>query len=156
MSTTKIVAEPGTQVIDVTREFAAPRDLVFRAYTEPELLTQWLGGTDLKMRIEEFEPRNGGCWRYIHTDQDDNEFAFRGVFHGDPTPDRFTQTFEFLGWEGKIALETMELTETDRKTTLRTHSVYQSVADRDGMIESGMEQGMNSGFDALDALLARL
>ena len=78
------------------------------------------------------------------------------MFHGDQTPDRMVQTFEFEGWPGHVSLESLSFEERDGKTILHNHSVYQSVADRDGMIESGMEEGMNDGFDRLDDLLATL
>jgi uncharacterized protein YndB with AHSA1/START domain len=156
MGKTEIIAEPGTQTIDITREFDAPRDLVFRAWTEPDLLGQWLGGKGMTMEIETYEARDGGRWRYIHKDENGNEFAFHGVFHGNPSPDRMTQTFEFEGWPGHVSLETLQLEERDDKTLLRNRAVYQSVEARDAMIASGMEQGMNAGFDALDELLPTL
>ena len=156
MGKTEIIAEPGTGTIDITREFDAPRDLVFRAWTDPDLLTQWLGGTRLKMEIDTYEVRDGGRWRYIHTDDDGAEYAFHGVFHGTPTPDRMTQTFEFEGWPGQVSLESMVLEEHDGKTVMRNRAVYQSVEARDAMVSSGMEEGMNAGFDALDALLPTL
>jgi uncharacterized protein YndB with AHSA1/START domain len=156
MGKTEIIAEPGTQTIDITREFDAPRDLVFRAWTEPDLLGRWLGGKGMTMEIETYEARDGGRWRYIHKDENGNEFAFHGVFHGTPSPDRMTQTFEFEGWPGQVSLETLQLEERDGKTLLRNRAVYQSVEARDAMIASGMEQGMNAGFDALDELLPTL
>lgn len=156
MGKTEIIAEPGTQTIDITREFDAPRDLVFRAWTEPDLLGQWLGGKGMTMEIETYEARDGGRWRYIHKDENGNEFAFHGVFHGTPSPDRMTQTFEFEGWPGQVSLETLQLEERDGKTLLRNRAVYPSVEARDAMIASGMEQGMNAGFDALDELLPTL
>ena len=78
---TTITAEPGKQEKLITREFDAPRELAFRAFTDPELYVQWLGPRRLTMTLETFEPRSGGRWRYIHKDQSGNEFAFRGVYH---------------------------------------------------------------------------
>ena len=78
------------------------------------------------------------------------------MFHGDPTPERMIQTFEFEGAPGHVSLDTLTLEERDGRTIVRTHSVYQSVEDRDAMVESGMEEGLNDGFDRLDGLLARL
>jgi uncharacterized protein YndB with AHSA1/START domain len=155
MSATKIDAPAGVPFIDITREFDAPRDLVFRAYREPELLVQWLGPRKYKMNLESWDVRDGGKWRYTHSDDEGNVYGFHGVFHGDQTPDGMTQTFEFEGAPGHVSLETLRLEERDGRTTARTHSVYQSVADRDAMIQSGMEEGMNDGFDRLDELLAR-
>jgi uncharacterized protein YndB with AHSA1/START domain len=156
MGTTTITAEPGVPYVDITREFDAPRDLLFRAYTEPELLVQWLGPRRLTMVVERWEPRDGGRWRYIHRDDDGSEYGFHGVFHGDQSPDRMVQTFEFEGAPGHVSLESLVLEERDGRTVIHNHSVYQSVADRDAMVASGMESGMNEGFDRLDQLVARL
>jgi uncharacterized protein YndB with AHSA1/START domain len=155
MSKTRISAPDGVPFIDVSREFDAPRDLVFQAYRDPQLLVQWMGPRKYEMVIDTWEPRAGGSWRFVHRDGD-NAWGFHGVFHGDQTPDGMTQTFEFEGAPGHVSLETLTLEERDGRTTVRTHSVFQSVADRDAMIASGMEDGMNDGFDRLDELLARL
>jgi uncharacterized protein YndB with AHSA1/START domain len=156
MSATRIDAPAGVPFIDITREFDAPRDLVFRAYTDPDLLVQWLGPRRYTMTIDTYEPRDGGRWRYMHSDADGNAWGFHGVFHGEQTPDGMLQTFEFEGAPGHVALESLTFEERDGKTTARTHSVYQSVEARDAMVESGMEGGVNDGFDRLDDLLARL
>jgi uncharacterized protein YndB with AHSA1/START domain len=156
MSTTQIDAPSGVPFIDMTREFDAPRDLVFRAYTDPELLVQWLGPRKYKMTVDSWDVRDGGKWRYVHSDDAGNAFAFHGVFHGDQSPDGMLQTFEFEGWPGHVSLESLVFEEKDGKTVLRNHSVYQSVEARDAMIESGMESGVNEGYDKLDELLAKL
>ena len=156
MSTTKITAEPGVPYIDMTREFDAPRDLLFRAHTDPELLVQWLGPRRLTMEVDRYEVRDGGTWRYTHRDDDGNVYGFHGVFHGTPTPDRIVQTFEFEGAPGRVALNSLTLEERDGRTVLRVHSVYQSVEDRDAMVAAGMESGVEDGYQRLDELLARL
>jgi uncharacterized protein YndB with AHSA1/START domain len=155
MSKTQISAPAGVPFIEISREFEAPRDLVFRAFTDPTLVVQWLGPRKYEMVLDTWEPRAGGSWRYVHKDGE-NAWAFHGVFHDDPSPDGMTQTFEFEGWPGHVSLETLTLEEHEGRTTARTHSVYQSIEARDGMIQSGMEEGMNEGFDRLDELLARL
>src|SRR5688572_3452073 len=78
---TIVTAEPGRQDLQITREFDAPRELVFKAHTEPKLYVQWLGPHGYGMELETFEPKSGGRYRYIHKDKDGNEFAFHGVFH---------------------------------------------------------------------------
>jgi uncharacterized protein YndB with AHSA1/START domain len=156
MSKTQIEAPAGVPFIDITREFDAPRDLVFRAYTDPDLLVQWLGPRKYKMTVDSWDVRDGGKWRYVHSDEDGNNWGFHGVFHGDQTPDGMLQTFEFEGWPGQVSLESLVFEERDGKTVLRNHSVYQSVEARDAMIESGMESGVNEGYDKLDELLAKL
>lgn len=156
---TKITAEPGKQEIIITREFDAPRELVFKAFTDPKLYIQWLGPRELVMTLEKFEPRNGGMWRYIHKDKDGNEYAFHGVNHEVTAPERIIGTFEFEGLpeKGHVILETarFESLPGDR-TKLTSQSVFQSVADRDGMLQSGMEWGVNDSYNRLDELLAKM
>jgi uncharacterized protein YndB with AHSA1/START domain len=152
---TTIVAEPGKQELFITREFDAPRELVFKAHTDPELFVQWLGPRGLTMNLETFEPVSGGRWRYTHKDQDGNEYGFHGVFH-EVTPQRMIQTFEFEGLpeSGHVTLETLTLEALPNgRTKLTAQSVFQSVTDRDGMIQSGMETGVNEGYERLDELL---
>ncbi|MCC6603443.1 MAG: SRPBCC family protein [Anaerolineae bacterium] len=152
---TIITAEPGKQELFITREFDAPRELVYRAHTDPEIFAQWLGPQDLSVDFEVFEPVSGGRWRFLNVDQDGNKYAFHGTFH-EVTPERIIQTFEFDGLPetGHVSLETLTLEELPNgRTKLITHAVYQTVADRDGMIQSGMESGVNDGYNKLDELL---
>lgn len=159
MSTTAtihVTAEPGTALIVAEREVAAPRDLVFRAFTDPDLLAQWLGPRRLRMRVEAFDARHGGAYRYVHIDTDGTEYVFQGVFHGDPSPDRWVQTFEFLGAPGHVSLDTLELVERGSRTLVRTVTAFQSVEARDAMLESGMAGGMEEGYQRLEELAARM
>ncbi len=156
MSATTVNAPAGVPFIDITRELDAPRDVVFRAYTEPDLLVQWLGPRRLTMRVDRWDVRNGGSWRYVQCEADGTEYGFHGVFHGPQTPEGMLQTFEFEGAPGHVSLDKLVLEERGGRTVMRIHSAYQSVEDRDAMIQSGMEGGMNEGFDRLDELIARL
>jgi uncharacterized protein YndB with AHSA1/START domain len=156
MSETKITAEPGVPFIDITREFDAPRDLIFRAHTDPDLLVQWLGPRRLTMIIDRYDVRDGGSWRYIHRDDQGNDYGFHGVFHGTPTPDHMVQTFEFEGAPGHVSLDSITLEEHEGKTVVRAHSVFQSVEARDAMVEAGMQTGLTEGYQRLDELVARL
>lgn len=157
MAKIQLIAEPGMPQIVSTREFAAPRDLLFRAHTEPDLLVQWLGPRRLTMIVKRFEVRDGGTWRYIHRDADGTEYGFHGVFHGMPSPDAgIVQTFEYEGAPGHVSLQTLTLEEYDGGTRLHTNIVFQSVADRDAMVQSGMEEGASDSMERLDELLARL
>jgi len=156
MTELQITADPGVPQVLTTRTFDAPRDLVFRAFTEPDLLVQWLGPRNYTMTIERYEPRDGGQYRYVHADDAGNAFTFHGVFHGDPSPDAMVQTFEFEGAPGNVSMDTMTLEEHDGKTTARSNSVFQSVEARDAMVQSGMAEGMSQGYDRLDELLAKL
>ncbi|HEY8168839.1 MAG TPA: SRPBCC family protein [Candidatus Limnocylindrales bacterium] len=154
MSKTTVIATPGVPQAIVTREFDAPRDLVFRAWTEPELLRQWLGPRKYQMTIERWDLRDGGSYRYTHSDDAGNVHAFHGVFHGDASPDQMVQTFEYEGYPGHVSFDTLTLEDRDGRTLVRTNSLFQSVEDRDGMIDNGMTEGMDEGFDRLDELLA--
>ena len=156
MSKTAITAEPGIPVIVITREFGAPRELVFRAHTDPDLLARWLGPRDLTTTVDRYEARNGGSWRYTQSDAQGNSYGFHGVFHGDPSPDAIVQTFEFEGAPGHVCLQTATLAERAGKTLLRTVSAFQSVADRDAMLASGMERGVHDSGERLAELLAQL
>ena len=155
---TTIKAEPGKQEVFITREFDAPRELVFKAFTDPKLVAQWLGPRELKLRIEKFEPKSGGSYRYIHTDPGGNEYGFHGVVHDVTAPERVIQTFEFEGLPetGHVVLETakFEILPGNR-TRLTVQSVFQSVADRDGMVMSGMERGVVDSHNRLDELFEK-
>ena len=153
MSELQIVAEPGVPQIVTTREFEAPRDLLYRAFTEPDLMAQWLGPRKYTMKVDRFDLRDGGTWRYVHVDDQGNEFGFHGVFHGDPSPSGIVQTFEFEGAPGNVQLDTVTFEEHDATTTVRTNSVFQTVEARDAMVEHGMAEGMTEGYDRLEELL---
>ena len=155
---TTITAVPGSQELFITREFDAPRELVFRAFMDPDILVQWLGPHRLTTTIDIFEPRSGGEWRYIQSDKEGNEYKFHGVFHDVTAPERVIQTFEFEGLpeSGHVTLQTLKLEELPGgRTKIMTQSVFQSVEDRDGMIQSGMEGGVNDGFERLEKLFAQ-
>lgn len=156
MNQTEIIAEPGMPQVIITRTFDAPRDLVFRAYTEPDLLVQWLGPRDLALDVDVYDVRDGGRWRYVNTDAQGNQYGFHGVFHGTPTPEAIVQTFEFEGTPGHVKLDTVTLLEEDGKTLMRTVAAFQSVEDRDAMVASGMERGVVDSNDRLDELLTTL
>lgn len=153
----KLTVEPGKQELFVEREFDAPREMVFKAFTDQKIVAKWLSPKKLTMRIEKFEAKNGGSWRYIHSDGNGNEFAFRGVTHEVVAPERIIQTFQFEPLAGKVALETTRFEELpNNRTRLVNQTVFQSVADRDGMIAAGMEGGMNEAYEKLDETLAEM
>jgi uncharacterized protein YndB with AHSA1/START domain len=155
---TTITVEPGKQELSITREFDAPRDLVYKAHIDPDLYVQWLGPRGYEMILETFEPHSGGRYRYIHKDKDGSEYGFHGVFH-EMSEDLMIQTFEFEGLpeRGHVVLDTMRLDELPGgRTRVTIQSVYQSVSDRDGMVQSGMERGVNEGYERLDELLEKM
>ena len=156
---TQITAEPGKQEILITREFDAPRELVFKACTDPQLIPQWWGPRNLSTQVDKMDVRPGGQWRFINRDAEGNEYAFHGVYHEILAPERIIDTFEFEGLPetGHVTLETMKLEALPGgRTRLTTQSVFQSVADRDGMLQSGMEEGANDTYDRLAELLKKM
>lgn len=157
MTTTEITADPQTQQITITRDVDAPVELVYRAFTEPELLAKWMGPDRLTCEITELDVRHGGRWAMVHRDSGGNEYGFRGVFHGEPTAGLTMRTFEWLGMPGHVSFETLRLEDLgDGRTRVHTTSGFQSVADRDGMIANGMDVGVNEGYARLDSVLADL
>jgi len=153
---TTITAEPGLQELFITREFDAPRELVFKAHTDPNLFVQWLGPRGYTTRLETFEPVSGGKYRYFSVNQDGDEYAFHGAFH-EMSLERMIQTFEFEGFPSHVSLDSMTLEELPgNRTKITVHTVFQSVSDRDGMIQAGMERGVNEGYERLDEILAEM
>jgi uncharacterized protein YndB with AHSA1/START domain len=153
MSGIDLIAEPGIQEVVFTRVFDAPRERVFRAYTDPKLIVQWWGPRSVTTTIDKMDARPGGQWRYLHQDVDGHEYAFHGVYHDVIAPERIVQTFEFEGVPGHVSLDTVTFEERDGKTTMRGNSVFQSVADRDGMVNAGMSSGLAESMDRLAELV---
>ena len=156
---TNIHAEPGKQEILITREFDAPRELVFKAVTNPNLVSQWWGPRYLSTVVDKMDVRPGGQWRFINRDAEGKEYAFHGVYHEILAPERIIDTFEFEGLPetGHVTLETMKLEELPGgRTRLTTQSVFQSIADRDATLQSGMESGINDTYDRLAELLKKM
>ncbi len=156
MTSVRLSAPSGVPQTVTTAEFQAPRLLVFRAFMEPDLLSRWLGPRRMTMTIDEFDPRDGGRYRYAHHDRQGNRYVFHGVFHGDPDLDGAVQTFEYEGAPGHVSLDTMTFEERGGRTLVRITSLYQSVEDRDAMLEAGMETGVREGMERLEELLDTL
>ncbi len=157
--TTTVSAEPGKQELLITREFDAPRELVFKVCMNPELIPQWWGPRYLSTIVDKMDVRPGGQWRFTNRDAEGNEYAFHGVYHEILAPERVIDTFEFEGLPetGHVTLETMKLEELPGgRTRLTVQSVFQSVADRDATLQSGMEGGVNDTYDRLEELLKRI
>jgi uncharacterized protein YndB with AHSA1/START domain len=156
---TIFTVEPGKQELFITREFDAPRQLVFKAFTDPELYVQWIGPRDLSTTLVSFEPTSGGRWRFIQKDKNGNEYGFHGVYHEVLAPERLIDTFEFEGLPeaGHVILETTRFEELPGgRTRVTSQSVFQTVEDRDGMVQEGMEHGMVEGYERLDEILEKL
>ena len=157
MSKATLIAEPGSHEIIMTREFNAPRDLVFKVMTDPQHIPQWWGPRQYTTIIDKMDVKPGGLWRYIQRGADGSEFSFHGVYHSVIAPECVVDTFEFEGMPGHVLMETSIFEALpDGKTKLTVSSVFQSVADRDGMLQSGMEFGTNESYERFDELLATL
>lgn len=152
---TVISAPAGQPFVDMEREFDAPAELVHRAHLEPDLVVQWLGPRKYRMTLDTWDARPGGAYRYVHGNEE-GEFAFHGVFHSTDI-DNTVQTFEFEGWPGHVSLDQLRIEDIGGgRSRVRVHSVFQSVADRDGMVQSGMGEGVEDGYNRLEELLAKL
>ena len=156
---TIIKAEPGKQELFIIREFEAPRELVFKAYTDEKIYAQWLGPNGLETWFEVFEPVNGGKYKFVQKDKEGNQFSFHGVTHEVLQNERIIGTFEFDGLPeaGHVTLETTRFEALPgNRTRVTSQSIFQSVSDRDGMVQSGMEHGVVEGYERLDEILKTL
>lgn len=148
-----IEADPTVPVIRITRDFAATAGQLFRAHTDPELFARWVGPDGMRTRIEHWDARSGGSWRYVAA-RDGQEFGFRGCFH-EVRADLIVQTFTYDGQPDGVALETLRFSDLgDGRTRLRAQSLVDSFEARDAWLRSGMETGIDEGYAKLDALLS--
>ena len=151
---TTIAADPALPTIVITREFDAPPARVFRAYTDPELLVQWLGPRRLVMEIEEYDARTHGSYRFRHIDADGTEHGFHGAFHEVRHDERIVQTFTWDGQPDGVSLETALFEDLGGRTRVTTTSLVHSLQARDAVLASGMAGGLTEGYERLDELLA--
>lgn len=155
----KVTTEKDKQEIWIEREFDAPRDLVFKVTTDPKLISQWWGPKNTTIEVDKADIRSGGEWRYIHTDKNGTKIGFHGVYHEVLPPLRVIDTFEWEGLpeKGHVILETATYDELPNgRTKLTVQQVFQSVADRDGMVQSGQKAGMEETYNRLDELLEKM
>jgi uncharacterized protein YndB with AHSA1/START domain len=139
------------------RSFDAPRELVFKAHTDPNLIPRWWGLRSNTTVVETMDVRPGGTWRFIQCDAQGNEFAFSGEYREVISPERLANTFEFEGTPGHFILDTLTFEEMpDGQTKLTATSLFETVGDRDGMLNCGMESGSNESWDRLAELLVSL
>ncbi|MCM2422830.1 SRPBCC family protein [Streptomyces sp. RKAG293] len=150
---TRIVADPDLPTILIIREFDAPPDRVFRAYTDPDLVVQWLGPRRLTMRIDQYDARSGGSYRYVHRADDGTEYGFHGVFHEVRPNERIVQTFTYEGFPDGVSLETAVFEDLGGRTLVTGKSLMDSIEARDSMLKSGMDHGVREGHERLDELL---
>lgn len=152
---TSTVTTPTDREIRVERIFDAPRERVWQAFTDPELLAQWWGrGNELV--IERLELERGGHWRFVEHGPD-GIHGFEGRFREVTPPERFAQTFEWDGMPGYVAVTTATLEDLgDGRTRVITTSLFHTTEERELMLSAGMETGLNQSYAALDKLLAEL
>ena len=150
------ITTPSDTEIRIERTFEAPRQLVWEAYTDPELLPEWLGPRELTMTVDEFDLRPGGSYRFTHRDSEGNEFVFFGELREVEEPNLIVRTFAWEGMPGKFSVERAEFEELDGdRTRIVVTSSFDSKEDRDGMLESGMEHGVVESYTRLDELFER-
>jgi len=144
----------GDRELHVERTFEATRERVFAAYTDPELVPQWWGPRETTTIVDEMDATTGGRWRFVARNPDGSETAFRGVYREVTPPERIVQTFEWEGMPGHVSVETAVFEDLGDRTRVVSTSVFHLGEEREGMLESGMERGMNQTYDRLEELLA--
>ena len=150
---TQIIVDPHVPLVRITREFDAPPAKVFLAHTDPDLVAQWNGPNGTAMRIDHWDCRDGGSYRYLHV-IDGQEYGFRGCFHEVRPNTMIVQTFTFEGMPDGVALEKLILEDLGHgRTRLTATSLVDSFTDRDAFVASGMEHGVREGYERLDVVL---
>ena len=153
---TTIEADPNLPTIRIIRDFDAPPDRVFKAWVDPELIVQWLGPNSSEIRIDKWDARTGGSYRYASVQDGEEVAAFYGSFHEVRPGERLVQTFTWEGMPDGVSLETMTFEDLgDGRTRTIGLSVVDSFEGRDAIMASGMDVGVNEGYEKLDALLAQ-
>jgi len=147
---------PSDREIVMTRVFDAPRELVFKAHSKCEHLEKWWGPRKDTLAVCEIDLRPGGAYRFVQRGPDGEEHGFRGEFREIVPPGRIVWTFEYDGMPGHVSVDTLTLEDLGGKTKLTAHSLFDSVEDRDGMLQSGMEIGAAETWDRLAKLLAAM
>jgi uncharacterized protein YndB with AHSA1/START domain len=150
------VTLPTDEQILITREFEAPKDLVYRAWPEPELVRRWWGGERGEVTVVEIDLQVGGAWRCVMITGDGSEAAFRGEYREIVPNERIVSTEVYEGMPGAEALNTVTFEETGGCTTLRVLVEHASKGTRDAHIASGMEVGMREGMDLLERVALSL
>jgi uncharacterized protein YndB with AHSA1/START domain len=156
MGKNNLVVERENLAFTMSRSFDAPRELVWKVVTDPELVPQWWGFRTSQTIVDKMELRVGGAWRYIEIDQEGNQHAFSGVYKEIVPPERLVYTFEYEPLPGHISTDTITLEELpEGKTLIQSRTTFDTLEDLDGMIQSGMEVGATETWDRLEELLAR-
>ncbi|HSZ05229.1 MAG TPA: SRPBCC family protein [Solirubrobacteraceae bacterium] len=151
---TTTVSTPSDREIVSERVFDAPRDRVFAAYTDPELIPRWWGPRRMTTVVQEMDVRPGGAWRFVAHDPDGRALGFRGIYREVSPPERVVQTFEWEGMPGHVIIDTVTFEALDGRTKVTTKSLFHTTQERDGMLASGMEGGLTESHERLAELLA--
>jgi uncharacterized protein YndB with AHSA1/START domain len=146
---------PSDREIVTERVFDAPRDRVFAAFTDPELIPRWWGPRDSTTIVDQMDVRPGGAWRFVVRDADGSETGFGGTYREVTPPERIVQTFEWEGMPGHVSVETATFEDLGERTKVVSTSLFHTPEERDGMLASGMERGLNETYERLDELLAK-
>jgi uncharacterized protein YndB with AHSA1/START domain len=150
------ITTPTEREIHIERVFDAPRDRVFAVYTDPELIPEWWGPRGGTTIVDTMDVRAGGSWRFVMRGADGSENGFRGTYREVTPPERIVQTFEWEGMPGHVSVETAVFEDLGERTKVTTTSIFHTPEERDGMLGSGMEGGLNETYERLDEVLARL
>lgn len=152
---TTIEADPKLPTIRIVRDFDAPPAKVYQAWVDPDLVVRWLGPRDTPMRIDQWDARTGGSYRYAALRDGEVIASFYGSFHELRQDERLVQTFTWEGAPDGVSLETATFTDLgDGRTRVTALSVVDTMEARDMMVASGMETGIIEGYEKLDELLA--
>jgi uncharacterized protein YndB with AHSA1/START domain len=144
---------PSDREVVVERVFDAPRDVVWQAFTEPELVAKWWGRGN-KLDIEKLELRPGGLWRFVEH-ADDGVYGFGGCYREVSPPERLVWTFAWDGMDGHVVLDTTTFEDLgDGRTKVVSRALFQTADERDAMVGFGMQKGLEQSYAALDRLLA--
>ena len=151
---TATITTPSDREIHIERIFDAPRDRVFAVWTDPALIPEWYGPRGTTTIVDTMDVRSGGDWRFVSRGSDGSVTAFRGTYREVTAPERIVQTFEWEDMPGHVAVETATFEDLGERTKVTTTAIFHTVEERDGMLGSGMEGGMNETYARLDELLA--
>ena len=150
-----VVTTPKDREIHIERIFDAPRDRVFATFTDPALVPEWWGPEGTTTIVDRMDVEAGGSWRYVVKGDDGSEHGFRGTYREVSPPERLVSTFEWEGMPGHVSVDISVFEDLgDGRTKIVTTSLFHTGEERDGMLASGMEAGLNQTYNRLEALLA--
>ena len=157
MGKNNLVVEREQLAFTMSRVFDAPRELVWKVYTDPALVPQWWGRRDSVTSVDKMDVRVGGEWRYVEKGTDGNEHPFRGVYTEIRPPELLAYTFEYEPMPGHVSVDTLTFVALrDGKTRIDIRTTFDSLEDMEGMLQSGMEEGSTELYDRLEELLAKI